>query len=174
MVPDAALTDLWRHLGGDPAALGHVALTGAEPALPSSFAIGTAARATIAANGLAAAELWAARTGRRQRVAVDMRHAVIEFRSERYLRINGAAPASLWDSLAGLYAVADGHVRLHTNFPHHRDAITRLLGCAPERETVAAALAGWTAEAFETAANAAGGVVAALRRPDEWAAACHC
>ena len=34
----------------------------------------------------AANELWHLRTGRRQRVSVDMRHAGIEFRSERYLR----------------------------------------------------------------------------------------
>ena len=69
--------------------LGDIALTGAEPALPSSFAVGTAAQAAIAAAALAAARLWRVRAGRRQRVSVDMRDAAIEFRSERYLRVDG-------------------------------------------------------------------------------------
>ena len=30
--------------------------------------------------------------------------------------------------LAGLYRCADGYVRIHTNFAHHRDAVLRLLG----------------------------------------------
>ena len=75
------LTDLWRAAGHDAAALDSVTLTGQEPALPSSFAVGVAAQATIAASALAAAELWRLRTGRQQHVSVDMRHAAIEFRS---------------------------------------------------------------------------------------------
>src|SRR4051794_39698934 len=66
-------------------------LTGAEPALPSSFRVGAAAQAAIAANGVAAAELWRRRTGEAQRVAVDMRHAAAEFRSERLFRLGDAA-----------------------------------------------------------------------------------
>ena len=34
-------------------------------------------------------------------------------------------------------------VRLHTNFPHHRDGMLKLLGCAYEREAVQAALVKW-------------------------------
>src|SRR5882724_11149300 len=166
----ATLSALWRLAAGDPAALDDVVLTGADPVLPSSFRIGAAAQAAIAAAGLAAAELWRLRTGRRQRVAVDMRHAAVEFRSERYLRVDGAAPASIWDPLAGIYRARDGFVRLHTNFAHHRDRVVALLGCAATRDDVAAALAAWDREAFETAANAAGGVVAAVRAPAEWAA----
>src|SRR5476649_2453534 len=86
------LADLWRAAGQPPAGLEAITLTGAEPALPSSFAIGTVAQATVAAVALAADELWHLRTGRRQRVSVDMRHAGVEFRSERYLRIDGKPP----------------------------------------------------------------------------------
>src|SRR5687768_5762940 len=87
-----ALAALWRQGGHRNGTLEAVTLTGAEPALPSSFAVGTAAQASIAASALAAAELWRLRTGRQQHVAVDMREAAIEFRSERYLRINDEAP----------------------------------------------------------------------------------
>jgi len=166
-----ALAALWSLAGCAPDALERVTLEGVEPALPSSFAVGTAAQVSIAAAGLAAAELWRLRTGRAQRVAVDLRAAAIEFRSERYLRVDGGAPATLWDPLAGLYRAGDGRrLRLHTNFPHHRAAITRLLGGADTREAVQAALERWQAEDFETAANAAGGVVSMLRSSAEWSA----
>jgi hypothetical protein len=55
--PRDILSDLWRLAGGEPAALGAVSLTGAEPQLPSSFRVGAAAQASIAASGLAAAEI---------------------------------------------------------------------------------------------------------------------
>src|SRR5258708_32922550 len=142
-----ALAALWRLAGQPEAALEAAELTGAEPALPSTFAVGTAAQATIAASALAAAELWRLRTGRRQQVSVAMRDAAIEFRSERYLRVNGEAPKELWDKIAGLYRCGDGRwVRLHTNFPHHRDGILELLGCDYDRKAVQRALDGWNGE----------------------------
>ncbi|MCP2899133.1 CoA transferase, partial [Salmonella enterica subsp. enterica serovar Typhimurium] len=83
-------------------------LSGAEPVLPSSFAVGTAAQASVAASALAAAALWQQRTGRWQQVAVDMRHAIAEFRSERYLRVDGGPAPELWDKIAGAYRCGDG------------------------------------------------------------------
>ena len=38
------------------------------------------------------------------------------------------------------------------NFPHHREAVLKLLGCAPTREAIEAALSKWDAVAFETEA----------------------
>ena len=93
--PKNALAALWS-LARQPAdALDAAELTGAEPALPSSFAVGTAAQASIAASALAAAELWRLRGGRRQRVSVAMRDAAIEFRSERYMRVGGEGERSV-------------------------------------------------------------------------------
>jgi crotonobetainyl-CoA:carnitine CoA-transferase CaiB-like acyl-CoA transferase len=167
--PKKALSDLWRAAGQLEAALDAVDLTGTEPVLPSSFAVGTVAQATVAAAALAAAELWRLRTGRRQQVAVAMRDAAIEFRSERYQRVDGAPAPDIWDKIAGLYRCGDGRwVRLHTNFPHHRDGLLALLGCRYERDAVQRALAGWGAEAVETAAAEAGLVVAACRSFAEW------
>ena len=96
------LTALWAETGADAAALDAVTLTGSEPALPSSFAVGTAAQASIAAAALAAREIGRERGGPEQGVAVDMRHAAIEFRSERYLRVQGRPAADPWDRIAGL------------------------------------------------------------------------
>ena len=168
--PTQIVHDLWTRAGADPNALINLRLSGEEPALPSSFRVGALAQATIAATGLAAAEIWKARTGHRQRVSVDMRHAAIEFRSERYMRIAGKPPGPAWDKIAGIYGTGDGRkVRVHTNFPHHRDGILKLLGCAYEREAVQAALLQWDAEKFETAAAQAGLVATMMRSPAEWA-----
>jgi crotonobetainyl-CoA:carnitine CoA-transferase CaiB-like acyl-CoA transferase len=169
--PAEMLRELWLGAGGEPEALANVELTGADPALPSSFRVGTAAQATIAAAGLAAASIWRQSTGRSQRVAVHMRHAAIEFRSERCARIDGKPPGPAWDRIAGVYRTRDGRlVRLHTNFPHHRDGALKLLGCAYEREAVQAALLKWDAEAFEETAAAARVIATMMRSPAEWAA----
>jgi crotonobetainyl-CoA:carnitine CoA-transferase CaiB-like acyl-CoA transferase len=167
--PREILADLWTLAGGEPAALDAVTLTGEEPQLPSSFRVAAAAQAGIAAAGLAAAHIHKLRSGQSQNVAVDIRHAVVECRSERYLRVDGKPPPPAWDAIAGVYRTRDRRfVRLHTNFPHHRDAVCRVLNCKAERDDVQAALLQWDAEAFETAAYAAGGVVAMMRSHDEW------
>jgi crotonobetainyl-CoA:carnitine CoA-transferase CaiB-like acyl-CoA transferase len=167
--PKNALADIWRLAGGAPDALDTVTLTGAEPALPSTFAVGTAAQATIAAAALAAAEVHRLRTSKRQHVSVAMRDAAIEFRSERYLRIDGKPAPELWDKIAGLYRCGDGRwVRLHTNFPHHRDGVLTLLGCEHDRKSVQRAMDAWKAEAFEDAAAHAGLVVTMTRSFAEW------
>src|ERR1700744_1243919 len=172
--PREILADLWGLAGGDPAALDDVTLTGHEPQLPSSFRVAAAAQASIAAAGLAAAQIWKLRRGQSQDVAVDMRHAVVECRSERYLRVHDTQPPPAWDAIAGVYKTRDRRfVRLHTNFPHHRDAVCKVLGCKPERDDVQAALMQWDGEAFETAAYADGGVVALMRSYDEWSAIPH-
>jgi crotonobetainyl-CoA:carnitine CoA-transferase CaiB-like acyl-CoA transferase len=165
------LDGVWSSAGGDPAALDAVMLAGEEPQLPSSFRVAAAAQVSVAASGLAAAEIWRMRTGEVQSVSVDMRHATIECRSERYLRVDGKPPPPAWDAIAGVYKTGDGRfVRLHTNFPHHRAVVCKVLDCKPERDDVQAALMQWEAEAFETAAYAAGGVVAMMRSYDEWSA----
>ena len=169
--PKDALAALWRHAGLDPDAMPEAGLTGADPVLPSSFAVGTAAVATIAAAGAAAAAIHRTRGAPAQRIAVDMAHALTEFRSEHHLRIDGAAVHEGWDQIAGLHRCGDGRwVRLHTNFPHHRDGILRLLGCEYDREAVGRALRGWMAEALETAAAEAGLVATMTRSLAEWAA----
>jgi crotonobetainyl-CoA:carnitine CoA-transferase CaiB-like acyl-CoA transferase len=169
MQPMDAIAALWAGAGMPPEALAALTLTGAEPALPSSFAVGTAAQATIALSALAAASVLRQRTGRLQAIAVDMRHAAVEFRSERYMRVDGLAPPDPWDRIAGTYPCGDGRwVRLHTNFPHHRDGVLALLGCEYDRAAVAAALRGWHAFDFEQAAAEAGMCVAAMRSFAEW------
>ena len=168
MQPEQALSSLWLGLGGDANALQAVTLSGEEPALPSSFGVGTAAQVSIAAATLAAREIGRLRQGQAQQVQVDMRHAAVEFRSERYLRIEGATVPEAWDKIARTYPCADGWVRLHTNFAHHRDGVLKLLDCAYDRDAVALALLRWRGVEFETACAEAGLAVTALRDFAQW------
>ena len=168
MTAHAVLREIWSSAGAPEDLLSDIALTGEGLVLPSSFKIGLAAQVSIGASALAAADLWRLRSGRRQAVSVDRRHAAIEFRSERYLRVEGKSMPEPWDKIAGLYRCGEGFVRLHTNFPHHRDGILALLKCAHDRDAVAKALRSWNAFAFEERAAEAGMVVAALRSFREW------
>jgi hypothetical protein len=169
LAPADIVADLWRLAGADASALQHLNLSGSDPALPSSFRIGAAAQASIAAVGLAAAELHHRAGAPRQQVGVDMRHAATEFRSEQLLTVDGKA-ATFGDPLLGAYRTGGGgYVRLHMNFPHHRESVLKFLGCAPTRRAIEEALKNWEAAAFETAAYEHGCVVAAMRSPEEWA-----
>ena len=167
-VPRDALEDLWRLGRGEAHSLSNIELSGVEPALPSSFCVGTAAQVSIAAAGLAAAEIHQLRGGQAQTVSVDMHHAATEFRSESCLRVDGEA-VPLWDALAGTYQCGDGRwVRIHTNFAHHRQGILDLLKCEPERDAVAAAFLKWSAAEFEQRAAAHGAISAMMRPHTEW------
>lgn len=159
---------LWRLGGLPPEALAELTLTGADPVLPSSFAVGTAAQTSIAAAALAACELGHARGQPRQRVAVDMLDAALECTA--WFSLDGQVP-DLWDKFSGLYGSKDGWVRVHANFAHHRDGALKLMGLDPAtatREQAQEAMKSWRAQDFEQAAAERGLVVAALRSFEEW------
>jgi len=154
--------------GFGPKATDRLHLSGADPVLPSSFAVGCSAQASLAALGCAAAEIHLMRTGNDQQVSVDMRHAAVEFRSERYLKVDGQ-PLDIWDNLSGAYLCGDGKwVRLHMLLPHHRDGVLNLLDCRPDRGAIAEALKSWTAPDVEDECARRGLVVAMMRSLDEW------
>ncbi|NGM35228.1 CoA transferase [Methylobacterium sp. MA0201] len=161
----ALLDRIGRALGLE--ATAPVAVTGTG-ALPSVYPVGDLAAASVAAAGLALAELVATRFGGRPGVTVERRLAAQWF--SRSLDPQGWQPPPLWDPVAGDYRAADGWIRLHTNAPHHRDAALRVLGTAPDRAAVAAAVARRPAEELEAAVVAEGGCAAAMRSAEAWAA----
>lgn len=131
--------------------------------LPGWFAVSDLAVATVQA---AATELGAL-TGAAQ-IVLDRGLTLRWFGMT--LRPEGWDLPSAWDPVAGDYASADGWIRLHTNAAHHRAAVLAVLGCGPERAAVAEAVAGWPADALESAVVAAGGAAAAMRDLAGWAA----
>ena len=143
---------------------------GTDPILPTSFRIGETAAATLAALGLAVADLWALRTGRRQDVAVDTRQATASLRSGHYMKLDGAAVSTERNSIMGVYPARNGRWSyLHCNFPNHREAALRVLGVPEDREAVRQAVAKWDALELEEAIIAAKGAGGMVRTMDEWA-----
>lgn len=168
MTLQTTIDHLWSLAACPPEALAWLTLTGADPVLPSSFAVGAAAQTSIAAGALAAVELGHVRGQPRQRVSVDMTHAALE--CSGWFALDGKTP-NIWDAFSGLYRTADGWVRVHANFAHHRDGALRLLGLTPgtaTRTDAESALRQWRATDFEQAAADAGLVVAACRSFEEW------
>ena len=143
---------------------------GSDPVLPTPFRIGAAGAAALAATGLAAAELWELRTGRRQEVAVDLRQAVASLRSGLYLQVNGAKVREERNPVMGMYPAKNGRWSyIHANFPNHRAAALRVLGCEENREAARRAVAQWDALELEEAIIAAGGAGGMVRSMSEWA-----
>ncbi len=143
---------------------------GSDPVLPTPFRIGAAGAAALAATGLAAGELWELRGGRRQEVAVDLRQAVASLRSGHYLQVNGAKVRSERNPVMGMYPAKNGRWSyVHANFPNHRAAALRVLGCEENREAVRQVVAKWDALELEEAIIAAGGAGGMVRSMAEWA-----
>lgn len=166
-----ALHAFWQLGSGDPDALGRVSFTGTDTQLPSVFQVGPLAAASIAAQALAAAEIWAMRSGRRQDLQVSMRKALAMFRSERYLTVDGQPPSEIRSPLTGYFQAGDGRwIQLHTNFPHHRAGVLKVLQCEDSYESVSAAIRRWKAADLDALLAQQGMCAALIRSPDEWQA----
>ena len=79
--------------------------------------------------------------GRPAPVSVNVRPASRWF--QHSLTPLNRPPAAQWDALAGDYPCEDGWIRLHTNAPHHRAAMARVLGEHADRSSLAAVVARW-------------------------------
>ncbi|MEU3844502.1 CoA transferase [Streptomyces sp. NPDC028635] len=168
------MTDIksaWSALGGDPALLARTSTVVREGALTARLPVRELARACVGACALAAAELAAHRAGLPDvpAVRVDDGAVAAAFGSERLLRVDGRAPVS-FAPLSRLWRTADGWVRTHANYPHHRARLLAALGGLPEDTGVVRdVLAGRSAADVEESVYAAGGLAVALRTPEEWA-----
>ncbi|MFI9650234.1 CoA transferase [Streptomyces sp. NPDC052040] len=163
----------WEALGGDPALVDGVSAVVREGTLPSRLPVRERARACVGACALAAAEWGARRAGLSAvpGVRVDDGAVAAAFLSERQLRVDGRAPVN-FAPLSRFWRGADGWVRTHANYPHHRQRLLDALGLAADAsvETVAEAIAARPAVEVEDLVYAAGGLAVAMRTPGEWAA----
>ncbi|GAB2518723.1 CoA transferase [Nocardiopsis aegyptia] len=118
--PDAATTRAWTAIGGPAGLTAKVSYRGAGRVLPAVLPVREMARATVGACSLAAAELLAARNGGPvPGVRVDEGAVATAFVSERHLLVDGRAPTP-FAPLSGFWRTADGWVRTHANYAHHR------------------------------------------------------
>lgn len=137
--------------------------------MASPLPVAELAEATVGCALLAAAELAEARGGRRPGVALEAGALGAVFRSERFVLVDGASPGAAFDPLSRFLPTADGWIRLHANYPHHRAALLHALGLrAGHEQRVPAAVAAREAVALEAEVVAAGGCAAALRDERRW------
>ena len=143
---------------------------GTDPVLPTPFCISECAAAALAATGLAVSDLWELRSGRRQDVAVDLRQATASLRSGNYLQVNGVKVRGDRNEVMGMYPAKNGRWSyVHANFPNHRAAALKVLGCEESKAAVRKAVAQWDALELEEAIIAAGGAGGMVRSMAEWA-----
>ncbi|MEU9836891.1 CoA transferase [Streptosporangium sp. NPDC048047] len=169
---DAATVHAWAALEGPAGLAEGVSYEGAGDVLPARLPVRELARASVGVCSLAAAELLA----RRNAVpvpAVRVREAAVAtaFVSERHLRIDGRAPVA-FAPLSGFWRAADGWVRTHANYPHHRSRLLDALGIGDTGDDRALAgvladeLALRPARWIQETVYEAGGLAVAVAPPD--------
>ena len=165
-----ALLSLLPLGGWTPERLGELDITGPmDPVLPTPFRITETSTATLSTIGLAVNDLWELRTGRRQRIALNTRHATASLRSTGYIR-QGDNPKRERSGVMGMFPAKNGRwYYVHANFPHHRAAALKVLGVPEDRDAVIKAIAQRDALELEEAVLAAGGAGGMVRTSEEWA-----
>lgn len=166
---DAPTAHAWDALGGPAGLLERVSFHGPDRVLPARLPVRRLARATVAACSLAAAELSALRAGGAvPEVRIDQGAVATAFVSERHLQIDGRTPVS-FAPLSGFWQAADGWVRTHANYPHHRDRLLGVLGLPADAgpEQLAGTLREHPAAWIQDRAYAAGALAVAIAPPGD-------
>ncbi len=153
--------EVWTTLTGDPEPAARIEISGPSEVLASVFPVTQLATVSVVSSLAAAADDDAELT-------VDTRHVGAAFRSERHLRVDGEPAGDPFDPLSRFFRAADGWIRLHANYPWHRERLLGVLGVADDHAAVAGAVARWPALVLEDAIAGAGGCAAAVRTPAEW------
>ena len=115
-----------------------------------------------------AVSAYASSSGRRDQVGFASDGAAASFASFAHLRVNGD-PVRAFAPLSGFRRSADGWVRLHANYPHHERALLAALNISRPEE-VDAEVRRRTSADVEEAVTEHGGLAAAVRTPEQWAA----
>ena len=156
-------------------------ITGADPVFSTRFKIAETGAAVLGAVGVAVSDIWEMKTGRRQRVAIDVRHAGAALNSFSFLQarrddgsyqVMGNSPAATANyQITQPFATKDGRWFLpHFGIAHLKERVLGVLQCEATPEAVARAVGQWDAQALEDAiaeVQACGGMI---RTSDEWLA----
>ncbi|HTW89360.1 MAG TPA: CoA transferase [Candidatus Binataceae bacterium] len=159
---------------------GSVAIQGKDPILASRHRFGELMAASQAAFGMALGELWQLRGGKPQSVRTNVRDAVHQHHGIAFMRQNGRQlPFTDYGSGVGVdsplsgefYPTRDGRfVKIELFYPRLRDAMFKVLKCAPTQRAAEAAIMQWDAEALETAIRDESGAIGVVRTAAEWQA----
>lgn len=162
---------------------GEVTIKGQDPVFSARFKIGETTANILAGVGVAVTDIHEMKTGRRQKVAIDVRHAAATCQSSRLMRRQAAGGG--WKgvqspfmehmrSITQPWRTRDGRWYLpHFNLPHLHDRVIGVLRCESSAEAVAKAVAKWDAHDLEEAVAAARACGSIVRSNSEWLAHPH-
>ncbi|QFG03831.1 CoA transferase [Tepidiforma bonchosmolovskayae] len=150
-----------------------VVIAGDDPVLPTPFHLGEGAAVALALVGQEADRIWRLRGGRRQAMAIDVRHAAASLRSYLLLEVDGQAgpPAPRAGSnVTAIWPCGDGRfIHLHGSFTHGPGILAELgLGEGASAAEIAAATRQRGAFELEDALAAKGLCAAVCRSNAEW------
>src|SRR3954468_17270188 len=144
---------------------GEVTIGGTDPVLATRFKIAQTCAAAVAAVGVAVSDIWELKTGRRQKVTIDARLTAAGLRSSAY--IPRPRPEGVFRNVVNKehdamrqmtqpWPTRDGRWFLpHLGLPNLKAKVLKVLGCEPNPQAVAKAVAGWNALDLEAAIDEA-------------------
>lgn len=157
---------------------GKVTIEGKDPVLASRHRFGELMAAAQAAFGMAVGNIWELRGGKPQDVTTNVRNAVHQHHGIAFMRQNGRQlPFTDYGSGVGVdspmsaefYPTRDGRfVKIELFYPRLRDAMFKVLKCAPTQRAVEAAIMQWDGEALELAIRDEAGAIGMVRTAEEW------
>ncbi|WP_450104170.1 CoA transferase [Rhodococcus triatomae] len=102
---------------------------------------------------------------------LDPERVAASFTADRMMRIGGE-PVDGFAPMSGFFAAADGWVRTHANYPHHRMRLLTALDLPDDADpgTLSTRIGELTASDVEDLCAEAGAVAARVRTEPEWAA----
>lgn len=161
---DALLAEVLPLLGLDERYASAHLLVHPGNGLPARAPANALACGSVAAAGLSGTAL----TGAPQ-VVVDPRQVSAAFRTDQLSSVGGQ-PIVGFAPLSGFFAAADGWVRTHANYPHHRERLLAALGLSERatRDDVAETISGMPAQTVEDTVTAADGLAVRVRSAQEW------
>lgn len=159
---------------------GKITISGHDPILASRHRFGELMAAAQAAFGMGLGRLWELRGGSPQDVSTSVKNAVHQHHGIAFMRQNGRAlPFTDYGNVGGVdspmsgefYPTRDGRfVKIELYYPRLRDAMFKVLKCAPTQRAVEAAIMLWDAESLERAIREESGAIGVVRTASEWLA----
>ena len=158
---------------------GEVTITGNDPVFSARFKIGETTANILAGVGVAITDIYELKTGRRQKVTINVRNAAATCRSSRYLQQESSAGGfeavpetpsmTHMRSITQPWQCKDGRWFLpHFNLTHLHDRVIGVLGCESNHKAVEKAIAKWDSHDLEEAIAEARACGSICRTNQEW------
>jgi len=157
---------------------GEVTIKGNDPVFSARFKVGETTANILAGVGVAVTDIHEMKTGKRQKVSIDARHAAATCQSSKLM--NRREPDGSWKgmdspfmahmrSITQPWQCKDGRWYLpHFNLPHLHDRVIGVLKCESNADAVAKAVAQWDSHDLEEAVAAARACGSIVRSNKEW------